>query len=81
MVASSDAAGNFRTRAPAAGDYAVRVERLGFFLYTSPRQAFEDGPNQLTIRMNHLQEFADRVDVTYSPPAIDPRADFRDAKN
>jgi hypothetical protein len=71
-VASSDAAGNFRALLPLAGEYAVRVERLGFFLYTSPRQPFDDGPNHLTIRMNHLQEFTDRVDVTYSPPAIDP---------
>jgi len=23
--------------------------------------------------MNHQQEFADRIDVTYSPPAIDPQ--------
>ena len=72
-VASSDTAGNFRAALPAAGDYAVRVERLGFFVFTTAHQQFEDGANQLTIRMNHLQEFADKVDVTYSPPAIDPQ--------
>jgi Carboxypeptidase regulatory-like domain len=72
VVASSDTAGNFRMALPLPGAYAVRVERLGFFLYTSPRQDFDDGPNQLTVRMNHLQEFADQLDVTYSPPAIDP---------
>ncbi|MBS1853973.1 MAG: TonB-dependent receptor [Acidobacteria bacterium] len=71
-VAASDTAGNFRAALSAAGDYAVRVERLGFFLYNGPHQEFEDGPNQLTVRMNHLQEFADKVDVVYSPPAIDP---------
>ena len=73
VVASSDTAGNFRATLPAAGDYTVRAERLGYFLFTSANQPFEDGPNQLTIRMNHLQEFADKVDVTYSPPAIDPQ--------
>src|ERR1039458_8243891 len=30
-------------------------------------------PQQLTIRLNHRQEFADKIDVTYSPPAIDPQ--------
>jgi hypothetical protein len=73
VVASSDPAGNFRASLPSAGVYAIRVERLGFFLYTSAAQEFESGPNQLTVRLNHQQEFADKVDVTYSPPAIDPQ--------
>jgi hypothetical protein len=73
VVASSDPAGNFRTSLPAAGTYAVRVERLGFFLYTKLAQSFEPGANQLTVRLNHQQEFADRIDVTYSAPAIDPQ--------
>src|SRR4051812_38405150 len=41
VVASSDAAGNFRTTLPGAGEYSVRVERLGFFLYTNRAQSFE----------------------------------------
>ena len=72
-TASSDPAGNFRAVLPAPGEYDIRVERLGFFLYTGHGQPFEDGAHQLTIRLNHLQEFADKVDVTYSPPAIDPQ--------
>ena len=73
IVASSDQAGNFKASLPAAGDYTVRAERLGFFVFTNTRQAFEAGAQQLTIRLNHLQEFADKIDVTYSPPAIDPQ--------
>ena len=73
VTASSDPAGNFRASLPAAGEYTVRAERLGFFVFTGSRQAFEAGPQQLTIRLNHLQEFADKIDVTYSPPAIDPQ--------
>ena len=72
-VSSSDPAGNFRTTLPAAGTYSVRAERAGFFLYTNRGQDFEAGASQLTIRMNHQQEFADHVDVVYSPPAIDPQ--------
>ncbi len=70
-VASSDTAGNFRVTLPAAGEYSVRVERLGFFLYSGVRRQFDDGPHQVSVQMNHLQEFSDKVDVVYSPPAID----------
>src|SRR5690349_18303034 len=73
VVASSDPAGNFRTTLPASGTYSMRVERSGYFLYTNKAQDFEPGASQLTIRLNHQQEFADRIDVTYSAPAIDPQ--------
>src|SRR3954452_24527279 len=55
VIVSSDPAGNFRASLAAVGEYAVRVERLGFFLYTNRAQEFEPGANQLTIRLNHLQ--------------------------
>jgi len=70
-LASSDPAGNFRVNLPAAGEFAVRAERLGFFVYQGRGQKFDAGTNQLVITLNHLQEFADKIDVTYSPPAID----------
>src|SRR5207302_5516876 len=70
---SSDLAGNFRVSLPFAGEYTIRVERQGFFLYQGRGLQLESGANLLTIRLNHLQEFADKVDVTYSPPAIDPQ--------
>ena len=73
VAASSDPAGNFSMTLPHAGDYAIRAGRLGFFVYQGGGARFIDGPNQLTIVLNHLQEYTERVDVTYSPPAIDPR--------
>ncbi|HTP35817.1 MAG TPA: carboxypeptidase regulatory-like domain-containing protein [Candidatus Acidoferrales bacterium] len=72
-VASSDPAGNFRASLPGGGTYSIRVERAGFFVYTNRAQELEPGASQLTIHMNHQREFADRIDVTYSPPAIDPQ--------
>ena len=72
-TASSDPAGNFRASLPAAGEYALRVERPGFFVFTDAHHAIETGAQQVTIRLNHLQDFADKIDVTYSPPAIDPQ--------
>ena len=73
VTASSDPAGNFRAVLPEAGEYSLRVERPGFFVFTDERHAIETGAQQVTIRLNHLQEFADKIDVTYSPPAIDPQ--------
>jgi hypothetical protein len=73
-TASSDPAGNFSLALPHEGEYAIRAERPGFFVYQGGGpQRFAAGPNQLTITLNHLQEYSERVDVTYSPPAIDPQ--------
>ena len=69
---TSDRAGNFQLTLPSPGDYAVRAERLGFYLYQSPPRAFSAGPSELAITLNHQQEFSERVDVTASPPVIDP---------
>ena len=82
-AASSDLAGNFGVTLPAAGDYAIRAERLGFFLYQDRGQRFQAGANHLTIVLNHLQEFSERVEVVASPPAIDPQqpADRKELDN
>src|SRR5437588_479249 len=72
FTASSDMAGDFSLNLPEAGEYTIRAERLGFFL-SEAHQKFDPGPSQLTIAVNHLQEFADKIDVIYSPPAIDPQ--------
>lgn len=82
-MASSDPAGNFGLHLPAAGEYSIRAERLGFYLYQNRSQQFSSGPTELIITLNHLQEFSDRIDVTYSPPAIDPKqpADHKELDN
>jgi len=46
-------------------------ERLGFYLYQGHGQRFDAASAQLTIELNHQQEFSERIDVAYSPPAID----------
>src|ERR1035437_8228272 len=71
VVASSDPAGNFRLNLPDAGEYAIRAQRLGFYLYQGRGQRSDAAATQLTIALNHVQEFSERIDVTYSPPAID----------
>ncbi len=69
---SSDRAGNFNLNLPASGEYAIKAERLGFYLYQNRAQTIADGASDVTIVLNHLQEFSERIDVTASPPAIDP---------
>src|SRR6478672_7875432 len=66
----SDVAGNFTFQLPAAGEYIARAERQGFFMYSGEVE-FAGTSQQLTITLNHLQEFAESVDVKYSPPVLD----------
>src|SRR5215831_7295041 len=72
-VGSSDRAGNFLLGAFPAGQYAVGVERQGFYVFRTSRQTLEGTSAQLTIILNHVQEFAEKVDVMASPTPIDPR--------
>jgi hypothetical protein len=70
--ASSDAAGLFTLEIPAAGIYTIEAKREGFFLFTNQDITLDEGV-PLEIRINHLKELADSVDVHYSPPVIDPQ--------
>jgi len=69
----SDAAGDFRAVLPAAGDYEIRAERQGFYLVHGKFEHFDESVQLLTVTLNHQQEFSERVDVTASPPHIDPQ--------
>jgi hypothetical protein len=73
IVASSDLAGNFKIALPAAGLYQILAERQGFYVFRTREQRFDSLPSQLVITLNHEREFSDRVDVTASPPTIDPQ--------
>ncbi len=70
-ASSSDRAGNFQVTLPEAGSYSIRAERHGFFLFTAKPAPFE-AAREVTVTLNHLQEFTERLDVTASSPAIDP---------
>jgi len=73
VAASSDQAGNFKFALPASGSYDLRAERQGFYVFRSHGQNFAGAASQITITLNHQQEFSERIDVTASPPAIDPQ--------
>jgi hypothetical protein len=73
IAASTELSGDFHLHIPAAGDYLIRAEREGFYLFHEPAHRFDESTNQLTITLNHQQDFYERVDVTASPPTIDPQ--------
>ncbi len=70
-AATTDAAGIFRIELPAAGDYDLKVEREGFFLLTGKQTHF-DPAAPLEVRLTHLKELAETMNVPYSPPVVDP---------
>jgi len=73
LATSTEWTGDFHLRLPAAGDYAIRAEREGYYVFREAAHPFAESPTQLIITLNHQREFYERVDVTDSPPTIDPQ--------
>ena len=65
IQAESDAAGAFKLDIEDAGAYRVRVDCDGFFQFTQQSMNLTaDAP--VEIRINHVKEMAESVDVNYS---------------
>lgn len=71
VAAASDAQGRFRLELGRAGEYTIHAERPGFFVLDKVLVLLREGPNEVTVTLNHLREFVESLDVVYSPPAID----------
>ncbi len=71
IIAISGPAGDFNLGLEQPGDYSIHAERQGFFVFDQRAVSFHEGVNQLAITLNHLKEFAESIDVVYSPPGID----------
>src|SRR5262245_39968792 len=69
--AGSGAACSFTVKLPVPGEYRIRAERPGFFIFNGQTE-LGTGPNHLQVTLNHEREFFQQVDVAYSPPTIDP---------
>lgn len=72
VVAASDEQGRFRLELAQAGERTLRAEREGFFVLEGVTVALQDGPNLVTVTLNHLREVVESVNVAYSPPNVDP---------
>ncbi|MGP8245227.1 MAG: carboxypeptidase regulatory-like domain-containing protein [Bryobacteraceae bacterium] len=83
VSASTDSAGNFRVTLPAAGEYEIRAERQGFYVFHEAGRMLDADTEHITITLNHQREFSERVDVNASPPVVDPAqpADHREVDN
>ncbi|HEU4391904.1 MAG TPA: TonB-dependent receptor, partial [Blastocatellia bacterium] len=54
----------------APGNYRIQVDKEGF--YTATQDEIQiPAVERVDLTLNHVQEFAETVNVTYSPPAID----------
>ena len=70
--AETDYAGRYQFSGLVPALYSLRVEKVGFFVLNSnPVRVGET--SSLEVTLNHTQEYAESVDVVYSPPAIDPQ--------
>ncbi len=70
--AETDYAGRCQFSRLTPGVYSLRVEKVGFFVFNSSDVRVAETSN-LEVTLNHTQEYAESVDVVYSPPAIDPQ--------
>ena len=68
----SDRAGRFQLTLPAPGERLVSASREGYFALRDQRVSLTAAEAEITLVLNHQREFAEQVDVVYSPPAIDP---------
>ncbi len=69
---TSDEQGRFRLELSQPGEYSLRAQRQGFFVLDNVRVQLNSGANEVTVTLNHLQEFVESIDVVYSPPVVDP---------
>jgi hypothetical protein len=72
-AATSDQAGNFSAGIPSPGEYSLRAERPGFYLFELRNQEFSQQNTHVTITLNHIREYSETVDVVGSAPVIDPQ--------
>jgi hypothetical protein len=72
LQTNSDPTGKFAFQLSAAGDYLLGAEREGFFRVQNRPVRLNDGPSEVTLVLNPAREVFEKVDVSYSPPQIDP---------
>lgn len=67
----TDDSGRYKFTNLGAGPQHLRVEKEGFYAVTE-EQVRVGETESVEVTLNHQQEYVERVNVTYSPPAIDP---------
>jgi hypothetical protein len=67
----TDYAGRYEFADLRAGVYQLRVEKEGFYAVTH-KEVHVGETESVEVTLNHEREFVEHVNVTYSPPAVDP---------
>jgi hypothetical protein len=68
----SDSAGGFRFAAPRPGRYSVSIDHEGYFQLKESPVELREGQNDATFVLTGLREVFESLDVSASPPGIDP---------
>ena len=69
---ATDVAGRVEFSTAAAGEYSLQVEKQGFYAQSVTVQIGANQPGSVEVTLPHQQEYKESVQVTYSPPTIDP---------
>jgi hypothetical protein len=68
----SDPTGAFVLTLERPGEHRINAQREGFFLLRNHPLRLDPGENLVTLVLNHQREVHDSIQVTYSPPAVNP---------
>lgn len=72
FYAVSDDAGFFSIAGLPAGEYKVRIEKLGFFVLAEEKIVLTAETGEFTFTLNHEEEVREQVDVTVPENRIEP---------
>jgi len=67
----TDDAGRYEFKGLDSGLHRLRIEKEGFYAVTHDEVRVGE-TDSIEVTLNHQQEYVEHVNVTYSPPAIDP---------
>ncbi len=68
----TDASGLFELDLPAAGEYSVGLNKIGFFRLEDQKILLRDGTNEFSFTVNHEFELHEQTDVYSSSESIKP---------
>jgi hypothetical protein len=70
--ALSDDAGYFSLANLSAGEYSIRIEKVGYFVMADQKVQLAAEATDITFTLNHEEEVREKVDVTAPENRIDP---------
>ncbi len=70
--ALSDPTGAFHLELDSPGDCHINAQKEGFFLLRDRAITLMPGDNVVTLVLNHQRGLHDSINVSYSPPAVNP---------